>query len=251
MNRPRIVFYNSVPVDGRIAITENGLLLFGDERWKSIDQPCGPGILERLMEELSPQATLEGSGSFVPRNQPAGDLPPASLPAADLLQDYLPENQMNIEGRRWFGVVEGRGRVRWMYKESPDEVWKGFYLLVLVCASTPLASLEYLRREEVPYLVAGETRVDLGRAFEKMKTMLGVETLLVTGGGHLGGALLRAGLLDEINIEFLPAIIGGTSAPVLFTAPDLGDDEMPTRLDLLDVQKSENGRVWLRYAVVK
>jgi riboflavin biosynthesis pyrimidine reductase len=67
----------------------------------------------------------------------------------------------------------------------------------------------------------------------------------------LNGALLRAGLVDEINVQFLPAIIGGFDTPSLFDAPELRDDEMPARLNLISAQIEAGGRVWLRYEVVR
>ncbi len=61
----------------------------------------------------------------------------------------------------------------------------------------------------------------------------------------------RAGLVDEVNIQFLPAIIGGFDTPSLFAAPNLKADEAPTRLDLISAQVEAGGRVWLRYRVVR
>ena len=65
------------------------------------------------------------------------------------------------------------------------------------------------------------------------------------------GALLRAGLVDEVNIEFLPAVIGGLNTASLFDSPALKADEQPTRLKLICCQVQAGGRVWLRYEVVR
>jgi 2,5-diamino-6-(ribosylamino)-4(3H)-pyrimidinone 5'-phosphate reductase len=98
--------------------------------------------------------------------------------------------------------------------------------------------------------VAGEGRVDLRLALQKMCSRLGVTSLLSTAGGRLNGALLRAGLVDEINVDFLPAVIGGFETPTLFDSPDLKPDEWPTRLKLISAQVRQEGHVWLRYQVV-
>ncbi|MEU4622619.1 hypothetical protein AB0G04_21955 [Actinoplanes sp. NPDC023801] len=91
-------------------------------------------------------------------------------------------------------------------------------LLVVVCDDTPPAYLSRLRREEIPYLIAGTERVDLTRALSRMGDLLGARCVVSHAGGGLNGALLRAG-----------------SAPV--------------RLRTVDVTVGEHGTVWSRYEV--
>ena len=67
--------------------------------------------------------------------------------------------------------------------------------------------------------------------------------------GARGGALLRAGLVDEIDLEVLPAAIGGRGTPSLFDAPPLGPGDWPVRLELTSVEQPGGGRLRLRYAV--
>lgn len=257
MNRPKVVVLNSASVDGRIAVSRDKLLLHGDERWHAIEEwspvTGSSSVFETLKFIHRPQATLEGSGSFLKEEDELEPLPSFEGDAKPLYQDYLPDEVVHRpEHRGWFTAVDGRGRVRWYYKEYPDEAWKGWYSLVLVAHHTPVEYLAYLQREDIPYLVAGgeETHVDLRLALEKMRAKLGVTCVLSTAGGKLNGALLRAGLVDEINIELLPAIIGGTETPSLFDSPALRPDEWPTRLEPISAQVQAGGRVWLRYQVV-
>ncbi|MBN2148040.1 MAG: dihydrofolate reductase family protein, partial [Anaerolineales bacterium] len=114
---------------------------------------------------------------------------------------------------------------------------------------TPPESLAYLQREEVPYLVAGQQRVDLPQALSKLYNQMGVTSLVSTAGGHLNGALLRAGLVDELYLDLLPALIGGQHTPTLFTAPDLTTDQLPTRMELLAATSRPDGHVLLHYKV--
>jgi riboflavin biosynthesis pyrimidine reductase len=120
-------------------------------------------------------------------------------------------------------------------------------MLHLVSYGAPVEYLAFLQQEQIPYLIAGEPRVDLKSVMEKLKAILGVNSLRSTAGGKLNGALLRAGLVDEINIIFRPEIIGGFETPALFDSPDLQPDEWPTRLKLISVQARADGFVWLRY----
>jgi riboflavin biosynthesis pyrimidine reductase len=252
MNRPKVVVLSEVSVDGRLAVSRDRLLLYGDERWNAIATPGQVNVFELLRSIHKPEASLEGSGSFVGDDEEPQPLPPVEGDAGLLYSDFLPETILRRPGHRgWFTAVDSRGRIRWYYKEYPDEAWKGWWPLVWVSHSTPAEYLAYLRREEIPYLVAGQERVDLGAALEKMKSELGVTCVLSTAGGRLNGALVRAGLVDEVNIQFLPAIIGGFDTPSLFDAPNLKADEMPTRLNLISTHVEAGGRVWLRYEVVR
>jgi 2,5-diamino-6-(ribosylamino)-4(3H)-pyrimidinone 5'-phosphate reductase len=257
LNRPKVVVLNSASVDGRIAVSPDMLLLHGDERWHAVEEwspiTGSSNVFETLKFIHKPQATLEGSGSFLKEDDEPDPLPPFEDDPQTLYQDFLPDGIVHRpEHRGWFTAVDGRGRIRWYYKEYPDEAWKGWYPLVLVAHHTPAEYLAYLQREDIPYLVAGgeEEYVDLHLALEKMKSKLGVTCVLSTAGGKLNGALLRAGLVDEINVELLPAIIGGVETPSLFDSPALKPNEWPTRLELISAQVQAGGRAWLRYQVV-
>ncbi len=251
MDRPSVIVLNSASLDGKLAISPDRPLLYGDDRWSAIDVAGNFHVFEWLKNTRQATATLEGSGSFLPENETPALLPPHEGDPAALCEDYLPEEVIHRAGHKgWFTVVDGRGRVRWMYKEYPDPAWAGWHALVLACRATPAAYLAYLRREQIPYLVAGEKRVDLAGALEKMAARLGVTSLISTGGGKLNGALLRLGLVDEINVEFLPGVVGAADAPSLFHAPPLAPGEKPARLKLLSAQVQEGGRIWVRYEVI-
>ncbi len=127
----------------------------------------------------------------------------------------------------------------------------GWYSLVLASTCTPPAYLAYLQSESIPYLVAGSDYVDLRLAFEKLAQKLGVTSILSTAGGRMNGALLRASLIDEVYVDFFPALIGGHLTPKLFDSPELGEKEFPTRLELLSCNVQKNGHVILHYMVIK
>ena len=168
----------------------------------------------------------------------------------------MPDAVVHRPGHRgWFVAVDGRGRERGWIKDGGvfGEATVGWHLLVFVGRHTPAEYLAYLRRENIPYLVVGgeRGRVDLGLGLGKLSSELGVTRVLSTAGGKLNGALLRAGLVDEVNVEFLPAVIGGFATPSLFDSPELEPDEWPTRLELISTQVQAGGRVWLRYRVTQ
>jgi len=104
--------------------------------------------------------------------------------------------------------------------------------------------------ERIPYLLAGARRVDLTAALAKIRTQLGAECLVSEAGGGLNGALLRAGLVDELHIITVPALIGGLGTPSIMDGPPLGTGSLPEKLRAIDVQVGSHGSIWAHYEVV-
>lgn len=251
MNRPRVTVHSVASVDGRITIAPDCLLLNGDSRWQAL-AGSGEETYRRIMIEYRPQVLLEGSGSFVLDGSVVEPLPAVVGETQALYQDFLPSSVVNrAGGRGWFTVVDSGGRVRWFYKEFPGEEWAGWYLLVLVSLQTPPEYLAYLQRESIPYLVVGSDHVDLPEAMARLAGKLGVSCVVSTAGGRLNGALLRAGLVDEVDLEFIPALIGGAGTPSLFNGPVLKEEEWPVRLKLVSCQVEPGDKVRLHYSVVR
>jgi len=249
VNRPRIITYNMSSLDGRLTLAPGVSLLTGDRRWKALtsgfDDPY-----DWVRQTHDPQVLLEGSGSFL-----AGDAKPAprSRGGSAIAQEgehFLPDSVVDVPGRRWFAVVDGQGRVDLQFTEWPDPAWAGWHALILTSRAASADHLARLRAQGIPYLVFGDEHVDLPPAMSMLRSGLGVRTVVCTGGGRLGGALLRAGLVDEVDVEILPAVIGGRGTPALFDAPPLAPDQWPHRMDLLSVEQLAGGLLRLRYTVL-
>jgi 2,5-diamino-6-(ribosylamino)-4(3H)-pyrimidinone 5'-phosphate reductase len=253
VGRPRVVVSVTTSVDGRVTLRRDRLLMDEDASrvWETLRPASAQAVDDARTGQLDslyrPQAVLEGSGSLVPHSAgPRTDLATEfDEPIEALYTDYLPVEVTDRPGRKqWFTVVDSRGRVRWTMKRN-----NGADALVLVARATPAPYLAWLRREGICYLVVGRERVDLAGALRRMRHRLGITCVVSMAGGGLNGALLRAGLVDEIQLVVLPAAIGGYGTPTLFDGPELADDQTPTRLRLLSTQTETDGTLWLRYAV--
>ena len=244
MGRPWCVTHNLASVDGRLTLAPGVNLMAGDARWAAATAGVGDPYAW-VREFHDPQVILEGSGSFLAEDD--DDVPPAAGSAQ--IEHFLPAHVVDVPDRRWFAVVDGRGRVDIRFKEWPDPAWAGWHVLVLTSPAAPAEHLRQLRERGIPYLVTGGSRVDLALALSLLGSELRARTVVCTGGGGLGGALLRAGLIDEVDIEVLPIAIGGRGTPALFDAPPLQPDQWPVRLDLLAVEQLDGGRLRLRYTV--
>jgi len=111
------------------------------------------------------------------------------------------------------------------------------------------AHLTGLRQDHVSYIFAGERELDLGLALEILNRELGIERLLLEGGGGSNGAFLRAGLIDEISLAICPAVDGAKGAPSIFDSSDrdAGVPAPVTSMILASSEVLEGGAVWLRY----
>ena len=98
------------------------------------------------------------------------------------------------------------------------------------------------------YIFAGAREIDLAVALETLNRELGIEHLLLEGGGGANGALLRAGLVDEISLVISPVIDGSTGAPNVFNSgnADLGPAPIES-MTLASHEVLDGGAVWLRY----
>jgi riboflavin biosynthesis pyrimidine reductase len=243
--RPRVIVSVTATADGRVSLSRRERLL--DEgpslRWRAAWPPDVEDLLARratAIERHHPTVVLEGSGTFVADDAGSLDLPGTSVPADVLWTDFLP-----YRSPRWFAVVDARGRVAWAHKGDEE-----ISLLVIASRSTPLPYLAHLRQERIPYLLAGARRVDLAAALVKIRAQLGAQCLVSEAGGGLNGALLRAGLVDELHIITVPALIGGLGTPSIMDGLPLEPGSPPEQLRAIDVQVGSHGSIWAHYEVV-
>jgi riboflavin biosynthesis pyrimidine reductase len=93
---------------------------------------------------------------------------------------------------------------------------------------------------DVRYLRAG-----LADGVRRLRTELGIRTVLCEGGPRLLGDLVRAELVDELHLVIAPKVAGGTDPLTIVTGAAL---DPPAELRLLSLHES-GGYLFLRYAV--
>ena len=171
----------------------------------------------------------------------------AELPAQDDAEPPMPE-AIGGDGPL-FVVTDSRCRFdRWNWLRK-QPYWRD--AVALVAQASPAEGLERLAAKGVPVIVCGDRRVDLRAALETLAARHAVRTVRVDSGGALSGALVRAGLVDEVSVLLEPVLVGGVSPRTFLRGPDPTAPEDVARLHLQKVEQFDDGLVWLRYDVEK
>jgi 2,5-diamino-6-(ribosylamino)-4(3H)-pyrimidinone 5'-phosphate reductase len=234
----RLITFNVASIDGRIGVSRSTPSWL-DTRWKPLDRFEPVDVLSLHGARVS----LQGSNSFAARDAPPAfvdDHPEASVPAGD----FLPP-QLHTHSGRWIVVIDSHARVRWTTFEMDDTK-----LAVLLSRTTPAAYRLFLQEHDVPYFEVGQVQVDLGQALHRLGEVFREDCIVSDAGGVLNGALLRAGLVDEIDIQFLPAVIGIAEAPTIFEGYDFGTSSNIRDLQLISAESRPDGSTFIRYAVL-
>ena len=117
--------------------------------------------------------------------------------------------------------------------------------VIFTTSQTSNSQLEQLRALGVEVFVDESQRVDLNRMMLTLKK-IGVDHLMVEGGGTINFELIRLGLVDELLIYIAPMIFGGANAPTL--ADGLGvPREHALEMKLTGVEQWDDGGVLLKY----
>src|SRR5271157_2482531 len=136
------------------------------------------------------------------------------------------------------------GRLRW----SSNDL-SGDHLICVVSELAPTDYLAMLREKEISYVVSGSSSVDLVRVVELLREHFNIRTLLLEGGGHINGAFLQVGLLDEVSLLLLPGIDGRHDVASVFDGVDPAS-HTAVSLTLRSVEQRESDALWIRYEVV-
>ncbi len=147
------------------------------------------------------------------------------------------------EGKPGYDVaIDTHGKLRWPANEQ-----YGQPLLVIACEDCPKEYFETLDRQDISWIAVGKNRIDLEKAMEMLNTEFAVERIALVGGGHINGAFLDAGLLDEVSLMVGPGIDGRSDMAAVFDGID--EPDRPATLLKLQTVERMGDTVWMRYKV--
>jgi len=206
--RPLVVLKAAATADGKIATAT------GDSRW--VTGETARELVHRWRDEFD--AVLAGAGT-VAKDDP--------LLTTRLARPAVPGREPRTALRV---ILDGRGR------PGPDakvfDTSAGPVLLATADAASARVRAIAACGVEIVSLPAGEAGVDVAALLDELGRR-GITSVLVEGGAAVFGALLRAGLADEVRLFVAPKLAG---AEGLSWAGALGIGAMADAMRLEDVR---------------
>jgi len=126
----------------------------------------------------------------------------------------------------------------------------GDHVVLLVTDRVSNDYLAHLQRAGVSYLFYGKHEINLKLALKKLGGAFKLRKLMLQGGGTFNGAMLKAGLVDEISHLTVPVADGGMGVASMFDIPGETPAKAAAKLRLLSHKKMPGGVIWTRYRVV-
>ena len=228
MVRPRVICHMAMSLDGRIVV----------DGWPSA------AAVRREYERV--HASYDAAGWMCGRitMEPFAGAMRSDAEVAHEYWGSAPRDDFiaQHEARSFAFAMDPGGRLAWRSNDID-----GDHVVAILADRVSDEYLAMLRDRGVSYLLAGKRGLDAALALEKVGTRFGVSTLMLEGGGRINGAMLRAGLIDEVSVIVAPVADGRMGTPALFDAEP--DEGAPAALELEHVEQRAGGLLWLRYRV--
>ena len=229
--RPRVICHMMGSIDGRI-LTEG---------WPLSDE--GRGQYEQVHASYDADGWLCGR---VTMQQHFAQGVRSDAEIARVYTGHAPRDDYRAPGNfdSFAFIADSHGTLVW---ETSDI--DGDHVVVLLAEHVSDEYLAQLRERGVSYLLAGAREVDLPKALEKIAARYPVRTLMLEGGGRINGAMLTAGLVDEVSLLVAPVVDGRMGTPAVFDEDE--DRAAFHRLALEAVERRADDILWLRYRVAR
>ena len=155
----------------------------------------------------------------------------------DNKNDFIPEN---LSG--FYAVsFDPKGKLGWENSKIIDED-PGYGDAQIIEVLTEQADgryLAYLQSMKIPYIFAGENEIDVKIALEKLKTLMGINSILLEGGSIVNGYFQRADVIDELSLVVAPIVADAEDKPLFM-------DSTLSEFKLKEIKQYDDV-VWMNY----
>ena len=232
MARPYVICHMVTSIDGKVL----------GKRWGKIPGPkTSASLFETTASSFGIGAWLVGTTTMDEFDAPrAFKLRSAKRPVPRG-EDFIAEPKAKMLG---IGA-DAKGILRFRHNDI-----EGDHAVVLVTRRVGDDYLSHLRDARVSYLFCGDREIDLKLALDKLGRAFKLKKLLLQGGGRFNGAMLAAGLVDEISQIVVPIVDGGGPGVTgIFDAPGEPSKRAAARLTVKSHRALPGGAQWFRFKV--
>lgn len=231
MNRPYVICHMCTSIDGKVL----------GQRWGKLSGQGASGLFESTAASFKIPFWLVGTTTmkeFMGRDQKLARVK-ERVPAGDFVA--RPKAKSLAIGTDTHAVLR--------FQEDETE---GDHVVLLITGNAGNDYRAHLRRAGVSYLICGAKEIDLALALAKLKKAFKLKKLMLQGGGTFNGAMLQAGLVDEISQVIVPVVDGGgPSVTGVFDAQGKTPKHSAAHLKVSSHKTLPGGVHWFRYRVVK
>lgn len=236
MNRPYVIVHIHTSIDGNIDVMDLPEFEAGSQLYQDI-------ALTPDRQVLNVDAYLNGKES-TQVNITHYKVPDVAEHAAEVpAGDFIAEPDAAL----YYVSIDPRGELAWETNTYGYGGVEAHFIEVLTDVASN-AYKDYLRRKRISYIIAGDEQVDYEAMLTKLQE-LGVERLMVGGGGTINWSFLQNGLVDEVSMVLAPIANGDPNAPRFFTAREPYSTISPVAFQLTSVEDLGDSVIWLRYSV--
>ena len=169
----------------------------------------------------------------------------SELPETDVTfprEDHLGDSDV----KNYIVSLDGEGVLRWHGKYLEKKGRPKAHVIEVLTEKVSDSYLDYLHGFDISYIFAGEETIDCALLLRKLKAHLGIDRVMLAGGGITNQAFAAAGLIDELSIVLAPTADGDSGCASLFETGGFSP-AVPAAFSLKSVERIENDTLWLRY----
>ena len=233
--RPRIICHMMTSLDGKI----HGAYM-NSPVTRAVDWE-----FERANDSYNPDAWLCGrvttEENFTDYHKPDVRENAPQVPEGDYIA--------NANAAMYYVSIDRLGKVGWQsnsihYMKRPEA-----HIIEVLSEKTSNGYRDLLRRLNISYIIAGKEYIDCLLTVQKLKVLFGIDTLMLSGGGYINGSFLSEGLIDELSLVMAPVTDASSDTSTLFETGNYIKKIDPMEFKLKDIEKLNEGGLWLRYDV--
>lgn len=157
-------------------------------------------------------------------------------------EDHLGDSDV----KNYIVSLDGEGVLKWHGKYLAKKGRPKAHVIEVLTEKVSDRYLAYLCGFGISYLFAGEETIDCALLLQKLKTLFGIDRVMLAGGGVTNQAFAAAGLIDELSIVLAPTADGDSGSASLFETGGFSSVS-PAAYSLKAVEQIENDTLWLRY----